>query len=236
MSQITETQLKLRDAGTQMKLAVENIGNEDILRSCINAYISAARSITMVMEKESAVYPDLLAWYKEQTTELGKLPVMRFFNEQRIHTIHRGNVKPISHTLPIWNMVVDGKKREPGTGTMTAWVFDNVNEYLPGRSGNVFKLCEQYFLILKKLVHEWLLEKAVIEREKDMSDEGNGHGREVTKQVITLEENEIMEAIIHYMLRKYGNGRVSGIEWLIMPEQGYKLPPIEGIAVECTVE
>jgi hypothetical protein len=62
MSDITETQLKLRDAGTQMKLAIENNGNEDIFRSCINAYISAARSVAMVMEKESAVNSDLLVW------------------------------------------------------------------------------------------------------------------------------------------------------------------------------
>jgi hypothetical protein len=236
MSQITETQLKLIDAGTQMKLAVENIGNEDILRSCINAYISAARSITMLMEKESAVYPELLAWYKAQTAELGKLPIMKFFNDQRVHTIHRGNVKPVSHTVPIRNMVVDGEKLEPGTGTMTVWVFDNANEYLPGRSGNVFRLCEQYFLILKDLVHQWLVQTALIEkeREQNMSAENNEH--EVIKQVITLEQHEIMEAIIHYILRKHGNGRVSEMQWQITPEEGHKLPPIKGIAVSCTVE
>ncbi|MFN2514549.1 MAG: hypothetical protein ABR568_24460, partial [Pyrinomonadaceae bacterium] len=98
MSEITETQLKLRDAGTQMKLAVENNGNEDVFRSCVNGYISAARSVTMIMEKESAIYPELLAWYKAQMAELGKLPIMKFFNERRVHTIHRGNIKPVSHT------------------------------------------------------------------------------------------------------------------------------------------
>ncbi len=164
MNQITETQLKLRDAGTQMKLAIENIGNEDVLRSCINAYISAARSTTMVMEKESAIYPELKTWYKAQMAELGKLSIMRFFNEQRVHTIHLGNVKPVSHTMPIEDMKVNDKKLEPGTGTMLVWVFDNVNEYMPSKSGNVFNLCEQYFIILRNLVHQWLLQKALIEK------------------------------------------------------------------------
>lgn len=236
MSEITETQLKLRDAGTQMKLAIENNGNEDIFRSCVNAYISAARSVTMVMEKESAIYPELLAWYKTQTAELGKLPIMKFFNDRRVHTIHRGNVKPISHTMAIWDMVVNGKKLEPGTGTMTVWVFDNINEYMPGKSGNVFNLCEQYFLILKNLVHLWLFQKAVIEKEREQEMSSEGDRREIIKQVITLEEHEVMEAIVHYMLRKYGNGRVSGMEWLLTPEEGHELPPIKGIAVRCTVE
>jgi hypothetical protein len=238
MSEITETQLKLRDAGTQMKLAIDNNGNEDIFRSCINAYISAARSVTMVMEKESAIHPRLLAWYKGQTTELGKLPLMKFFNDRRVHTIHRGNVKPISHTMPIWNMAVNGKKLEPGTGTMTVWVFDGFNEYMPGKSGNVFNLCEQYFLILKNLVHQWLYQKAVIEKELEgkMNSESALGENGVIKQIIALDENEIMEAIIRYMLSKYGNGRVSEVKWMITPEEGHKLPPIKGISARCTVE
>jgi len=89
---------------------------------------------------------------------------MKFFNDRRVHTIHRGNVKPVSHTMPIWNMVVNGKKLDPGTGTMTVWLFDNADEYMPGKSGNVFNLCEQYFLILKNLVNQWLNQKAMIER------------------------------------------------------------------------
>lgn len=236
MSEITETQLKLRDAGTQMKLAIENVGDEDVFRSCVNAYISAARSITMIMEKESAIYPELLAWYKTQMAELGKLPIMKFFNERRFHTVHRGNVKPTLHKMPVWDMVVDGKKLEPGTGTMTVWTFDNTNEYMPGKSGNVFNLCEQYFITLRTLVHQWLSQKALIERggEQDMS--GEDDRQNVRKQAITLNENEVMEAVIHYLTRKYGNGRVVEMEWLIMPEEGHTLPPIKGIAVRCSVE
>lgn len=161
MNSITETQLKLRDAGIQMKLAMQNIGNEDAFRSCVNAFISAARSIVDVMREESQDNAELLAWYEAQIATLKKLPIVRFFHQQRELTIHRGTVKPQSHSAPIWNMVVNGEKL-PGRGTMSVWVFDGVGKYIPRDTGNVPRLCEQYFLILKKLVHDWLAQKAAI--------------------------------------------------------------------------
>lgn len=161
MNSITDTQLKLRDAGIQMKLALKNIGNEDIFRSCVSAYIAAARSILDVMKQESSGNSELTVWYETQVAALKKLPIARFFNQQRELTIHRGTVKLQSHSTPIWNMVVNGEK-VTGQGTMSVWVFDNVQKYIAGDSGNVPRLCEQYFLILKKLVHDWLTQKSAI--------------------------------------------------------------------------
>jgi hypothetical protein len=57
---------------------------------------------------------------------------------------------------------------------------------------------------------------------------GNGHEGKVVKQVITLSEEELMEAIIHYVLRKYGNGAVSNIA-LQRDEEGV-------VTAECTLE
>jgi hypothetical protein len=87
--EISDTQLKLRDAGIQMKLALRNARDDDFFRSCVNAFISAARSVTMVMERESADSPALLSWYKDQTSVFAQDPLFRFFNNQRVHTIHR---------------------------------------------------------------------------------------------------------------------------------------------------
>jgi hypothetical protein len=61
-----------------------------------------------------------------------------------------------------------------------------------------------------------------------MGDEGNGHEQKVAKQVITLNGDEVMEAIIHYVLRKYGNGAVSNMDFIRTPEGE--------INVECTLE
>lgn len=182
---MTEVQLKLQDAATQMKLASAHTDDESIFRSCINSYISCARTVTFVMEKESSA-PDLKAWYKCQTEKLGRAPLFRFFNSQRVYSIHKGVIQPKFHAYPIeqaefrQEISPEGKSRLVGTvtirsdirpadlldiasfskaGVMTAWRFDNVDEFIPGDSGNVLRLCEQHFLVLKWLVQEWLRER-----------------------------------------------------------------------------
>jgi hypothetical protein len=159
---MTETETKLRDAISQLQLAMHHSDNDDFFRSCINSYISLARSITFVMETESARFPELKKWYKSRTAELKELPVMKFFNDQRVHTIHCGNIKPVMFSSPIYNLKVDGVELS-GPGTMITWIFSNATDFIPGSGGNVFNLCEQYLNILKKLVQDWLYEKAMIE-------------------------------------------------------------------------
>lgn len=58
----------------------------------------------------------------------------------------------------------------------------------------------------------------------------------VSKKVITLDDTAILEAIIHYIQEKQGQGEVTDVEWLLEPEEGYELPPIKGISVRCTLE
>lgn len=58
----------------------------------------------------------------------------------------------------------------------------------------------------------------------------------VSAKVITLDDTDILEAIIHYVQEKQGQGEVTDVEWLLEPEEGYELPPIKGIAVRCTLE
>ncbi len=161
MEQLPETQLKLRDTGNQMKLAMANWGDEDLFRSCVNAYISHARSVTFVMQKESSGNPELLAWYEARMTELKELPIMKFFSEQRTHIIHRGIVNPVSHTIPLTHMVVEGEKIIGGS--LKTWAFSDADKYIPGSNGNVGKLCGEYFLLLKELVHDWKGQKAFLE-------------------------------------------------------------------------
>ncbi len=115
MEQIPETQLKLRDAGNQMNLALSNWGDEDIFRSCVNSYISHARSVTFVMQRESSGNPELVEWYEKQMENLKQLPIMKFFNEQRVHIIHRGIVKPLPLSFPVDDLTVDGVNLGRGT-------------------------------------------------------------------------------------------------------------------------
>lgn len=197
MAEITETQLKLRDAGIQMKLALRNSRDEDVLRSCINAFIGAARSITMTMERESKNHSEeLFGWYKEQTALLAVDPLSRFFNAKRVHTIHRGVVRPASSQIKMsgyresWvpderaglkkqmDVTID-KKDMPtpilrrgdvlhtmGPDLSICWTFPEAAEYLPDRSTNVFRLCEDHFVRLKTLVHAWLARRGELDKGK----------------------------------------------------------------------
>jgi len=157
-SELTETELKLIDAATQMKIALKNSGDLEVLRSCVNSYISHARSVTFVMQKESSGIPELAVWYKEKQVELSKNPLLKFFNDRRVYSIHQGVVSPKQHTAKIYNLKIDDVEM-PGTGTMTFLQFDGVEEFIPGSSGGVFRMCEDYFVILKELVTQWRIER-----------------------------------------------------------------------------
>jgi hypothetical protein len=154
----TETELKLRDASVQISIALKNSKDDEVVRSCINSFISHGRSVTFVMQKESAQYPQIVKWYEETMSNIMKLPLMKFFNDKRIYTIHKGVITPQKIKIPVWNLTIDGVQL-PGDQTITVLKFDGINDYLPGDSGNVFRLCRQYLAILDSLVAEWLKER-----------------------------------------------------------------------------
>lgn len=184
----TATELKLNDAATQMRLAIEHSDSEEVFRSCINSYLSASRSVTMIMEKESKnSHPELFEWYKTQSTKLGEVPLFQFFNSQRVFSIHRGVVEPTRKQWKVenvrlvsnptsgegraltgsWDVLSDVSPGGVGDvvtllpdGTMTAWVFDGFESVWPHHSGNVLSVCEMHFLVLKGIVHGWLRERA----------------------------------------------------------------------------
>jgi hypothetical protein len=165
---MTDTELKIKDAGIQMKLALKQ-DSDDEFRSCINSFISFARSVTLVMQKESSGYPELEGWYKVEMDQLKKMSIMLFFNEMRVITIHKGHIKPSKTTgkgdqfhiagVPVQTFVIGEKQIPAGECTLTIWRFDGTEKYFPGENGNVNRLCREYFLILKKLVLGWLGER-----------------------------------------------------------------------------
>lgn len=161
MTSLTETQLKLRDAGIQMRLGMANTDNEDVFRSCINAFISSGTSILDVIKEESQGNSKLRRWSEAEIEKVKALGIVQFFGDQRDVTIHRETIKPKSYSTPV-SLVIDGKEM-PEQVMMRVWIFENVGTYLPGDTGNVFRLCEQYFGILKSLVHGWLREKERLE-------------------------------------------------------------------------
>lgn len=155
---MTETQLKLKDAATQMKLALKNTQSQEVLSSCINSFIPLARSVTSVMQKESSDNKELLNWYENEMNQLKQLPIMKFFHAKRNYTMHQGNVKMNQRTFQAYNIKYSNEDSF-SSGQFSVWIFDDIELFLPGNSGNVFRICEEYFLILKQLVHVWLEKK-----------------------------------------------------------------------------
>ena len=53
------------------------------------------------MQKESGPYPALTQWYELRMAELMEstdAPLMKFFIERRVHTVHKGVVRPLRDT------------------------------------------------------------------------------------------------------------------------------------------
>lgn len=153
---MTDTETKLQDAVTQFDLAA-NTDDEAIIRSCINAMIDMGRSVTLVMQKESGPSAVLTQWYQRRMSELmqsADAPLMKFFNERRVHTIHRGVVRPQRGTAVVTGSTVPGVS--PGA-TAILWRFEGTTEYFGSNdSGGMHRLSMRYLAILRGLVNAWL--------------------------------------------------------------------------------
>ncbi len=157
---MTDTETKLQDTITQFDLAA-NTEDEAMVRSCINAMIDMGRSVTLVMQKESGPYAALTQWYEGRMAELmqsADAPLMKFFNERRVHTIHKGVVRPQKDTAMVTGSTVPGVA--PGA-TAILWRFEGTSEFLGANdSGGMHRLSMRYLAVLRGLVRDWLLRRA----------------------------------------------------------------------------
>jgi hypothetical protein len=117
---MTETEIKLEDTHTQLELADTNVMSDNIVRSCINSFISNGRSVTFVLQEESSNNPQLKLWYEQRMGVLKKLPVMRFFLEKRNHTIHTASVHLNLHSTEVRD-IMHKVKLIGKTGTLSVW-------------------------------------------------------------------------------------------------------------------
>lgn len=78
---MTETELKLWDAATQIRLAIEPDASEEIVRSRVDAFIADTRTATAAMRTESDAAPDLSQWYERQMDLVKDAPLVKLFGE-----------------------------------------------------------------------------------------------------------------------------------------------------------
>src|SRR5258708_16040498 len=91
---VTETEMKLRDAETQLRLALAHTVEEETVRSCINSLISSTRSVTFVMQTEFSGCSDLVGERMVALNASSLSPLLRFFIEHRVSSIHPVSVLP----------------------------------------------------------------------------------------------------------------------------------------------
>lgn len=141
----------------------------------MSAFLSAARSVTFIMQSEFKSSPEFSDWYKDKQKEMNNDGDFRFFNNLRVATIHKKPVVPhkkteigISETIAISESitirVIDKKgnviseqtsepkkNKSPKETEITvkhSWYFEErPNEELLG-------LCYKYIQNIEKLVEE----------------------------------------------------------------------------------
>ena len=150
-----EIEIKLQDAKTQLDLAMSsnNVPNINVVRSCINAFISNARSVTFTMQKELASSEKFLKWYKEKQAEMKSDPLLKFFNEQRTISIHQKSIQPNQRFINISKVEQNGQVIGVN-GIALVYEFDNFDKVISGDNGNVFRHCLNYYNYLNDLVNE----------------------------------------------------------------------------------
>jgi hypothetical protein len=64
----------------------------------LSAFLSAARSVTFIMQSEFKSSPEFSHWYKDKQKEMNNDEDFRFFNNLRVATIHQKTVVPHKKT------------------------------------------------------------------------------------------------------------------------------------------
>lgn len=155
---MTIAEIKLEDAKTQLDLVCKYIDDEKIVRSCVNAFFSHARSIDEVLDKDSQINPDLKAWSEGRLPEFRGMPISKFIRRSRNHSIHRGTI-PLDSKRVLRNLL----KRSPegrlilGPPTTTLWILDGAEA--EGVQPYVVALCSEYLQLAGQLVADWKAER-----------------------------------------------------------------------------
>lgn len=94
---MTDTREKLREAKYFLERMKEEQSNRDTFKYNFSAFLSAARSVTFIMQGEFKNVHGFEKWYKEKRSEMQNDESMKFFNKKRRMTIHQQPVRPHAH-------------------------------------------------------------------------------------------------------------------------------------------
>jgi len=91
---ITDTRDKLNEACYFLEQMKEKQSDRDAFKYNLSTFLSAARSVTWVMQEEFDKASGFKEWYEKAQQNMKQDSDMKFFNEKRTMTIHIGPVRP----------------------------------------------------------------------------------------------------------------------------------------------
>ncbi|MDH4222361.1 MAG: hypothetical protein OEV55_02355 [candidate division Zixibacteria bacterium] len=91
---MTNTEDKLLEAEYFLKCMIENQTERDAFKYNLSAFLSAFRSITLIMQKEFNKHPVFADWYSIQRNKLKTDKKMNSLNTKRVMTIHLQPLEP----------------------------------------------------------------------------------------------------------------------------------------------
>lgn len=108
----------------------------------LNAFLSSARSVTFLLQKEFATVPGFAEWWEERRIEIRQDGAARFFLEMRNHSQKQGRV------------AIAGSSYDTASGTVRINCFAGTSEPIPEslRYRNVADCCREHVGKLASLI------------------------------------------------------------------------------------
>jgi len=178
---MSDTDKKLQEARYFLKRMLETYSSPFEFECNLQAFISSARSVTLVMQTEYSKKPNFNEWYDEKQKEMKADEMINFFNKARVTTIHK---KPLDigtfayikdiylNSVPRgWSFAISGKGEptwitpkgervhasEFDNQVERVYLFDNSPKSFLGvklKDFSVVTLCRLYLAYLSDLVKE----------------------------------------------------------------------------------
>lgn len=169
-----DTQEKLEEAKYFLHQMESDLINISHFKFNLSAFLSAARSVTFIMQNEFSEMKGFSDWYGSQQKKFEKNPLMKMMNEKRRISIHQVPIRPrkethvthhdqvtLTDSLTAFVLHADGsaeiRQSEPkqtekidkiDPEVKHLWYFDDFD------SKDVITLCTEYLDLLKNIVSE----------------------------------------------------------------------------------
>jgi hypothetical protein len=91
---MTDTRHKLEEAEYFLEGMKRNIENDKLFSFNLSAFVTSARSVSFIMQKQYSGHKKFSEWYKKEQNSFNCDNDFKFFNEMRVATVHTKALLP----------------------------------------------------------------------------------------------------------------------------------------------